>query len=624
MYISEVRNGKVVKTEIGNIVFEKKYDVVVSGLGTAGAFAATMSAENGLTVLGIESFNCVGGTQTIGGIQGHYFGCPGGRYVAMDEKIMSFRESYTRNRIESQKLVQEKMILDSGAEILYESSIIGVYMEGNTVVGVKVITPNGIIHIASEVLMDCTGDAYTAHMAGCKSEYGRKLDGLTQPYSMVSSMRKGAEVQSTNCDFGRVDQKDDKELSKALIFSRAYEMQEERVNNKFMIHMPLLGVREGRRIVAEQTVTVESLFADQKTDEVAFYSYADLDKHGWDIAFDGPALGDWAIGANLGAYNVTVAVPYKIIVPKEIDGIIVPCRALGVDRDIASCVRMVPDMKKVAELGADMAMFAVKQGCKLRDVKYKDIQGRMLASGNLDHSFDRGYRIDGWVDCDGNPLVKEDVNFITEPDKLEERLATIKPGQAIWSAKRMGAEAIETLKKLLASSDENTRKHSAFALAIIGDESGIEILREMVKERDGLMLKDCRKHNQQRGCMAIYHLGRLGDAEITDTLIEIISDKDEVKKPAYNMEFAMGTRYKIENFNNEFFQFVSNVVVALIRIGDAHPELQKKIAEGFKRAYEDDSYYERITTRPKMSAEGGMVLNIKSVAYTAINRWRGN
>ncbi len=621
MYISELRNGEIVKTEVGSVAFDKAYDVIVSGLGTAGAHAAAFAAENGLSVLGVESFNCVGGTQTIGGIQGHYFGCPGGRYVAMDEKIVEFKEARTRNRLESQKIIQEKIIIDSGAEILYESSIIGVYMEDNTVVGAKIITPDGIIHVASKVMMDCTGDAYTAHMAGCKSEYGRKFDGLTQPYSMVSSARMGVGVRTTNCDFGRVDQRDDKGLSEALIFSRAYEMKEERGDSKFMIHMPLIGVREGRRIVSEQTVTVDGLFADEKTTQPAFYSYADLDKHGWDIAFDGPSLGDWSIGANLGAYNVTVPVPYKIIVPAEIDGIIVPCRALGVDRDIASCVRMVPDMKKVAELGADLAMFAVKNNCKLREVEYEPIRDRMLASGNLDYSFDRGYRIDGWRNWDGNPLVKEDVTFMDDPAQLEARLATDTPGQAIWSAKRMGTKANETLKGLLASNDENTRKHAAFALAITGDDSGVEVLRAMAAERDSFMLHDCRKHNQQRGCMAIYHLGRLGDAEITDTLIEIISDPDEVKKPTYNKDFAMGTRYKMEDFNNEFFQFVTNAVVALIRIGDAHPELQTKIAAAFKAALEDDAYYERITTRPKMSSEGGMAIQIKNVAYTAAARW---
>ena len=46
------------------------YDVVVCGLGTSGTIAAITAARHGLSVLGIEAFNCPGGTTTIGGIIG--------------------------------------------------------------------------------------------------------------------------------------------------------------------------------------------------------------------------------------------------------------------------------------------------------------------------------------------------------------------------------------------------------------------------------------------------------------------------------------------------------------------------------------------------------------------------
>jgi len=57
--------------------------------------------------------------------------------------------------------------------------------------------------------------------------------------------------------------------------------------------------------------------------------------------------------------------------------------------------------------------------------------------------------------------------------------------------------------------------------------------------------------------MAIYLLGRLGDVGIADTLIEIISDEEEVLRPVYQQEFIRGTRYRVEGFRNEYFQFVS-------------------------------------------------------------------
>ncbi len=35
----------------------------------------------------------------------------------------------------------------------------------------------------------------------------------------------------------------------------------------------------------------------------------------------------------------------------------------------------------------------------------------------------------------------------------------------------------------------------------------------------------------------------------------------------------------------------------------------------------DDSYYTRVTTRPPMNSEGGMVSNMKAVAFRAADGW---
>jgi len=621
MLIKEIREGKQNSTDVGTLNFDEKYDVVVVGLGSSGGLASLFSAENGLSVLGIESLNCIGGTHTAGGVTGHYFGCPGGRYLKKNEEVAGFSEKYTSTRAEAWKLVIEKQMTDAGVKIMYESSVCGVYMENDTVLGAKVFSQGRFINIGCRVMLDCTGDAVIAHMAGCLTEYGRKWDGQTQLYSMVSMVFDGIRYKFTNIDFGRVDQRNDKELSEAYIFSRAFEMPEERGNLKFVTHMPLIGTREGRRIVAEEMATVEDLFSDKQTTTPAFYSYADLDKHGWDIAFDGEMLGDWAIGANLGAYNVTVAVPFKSIIPKGIDGLLVPCRGLGVDRDISSCVRMMTDMKKVAEVSADMALIAIKNKCKLKDIPYEELKEKLLKSGCLDEGHNLGVCIDGVRDSEGNRKPREIVKFTDDPEGLENVLATDKPGQAIWSAKRMGKRAVPVLLKLLESQDENTRKHAAFALAGIGEEECKPILRQMAQERDGTMLSDCRKHNNQRGCMAVYWLGRLADEEITDTLIKMITDKDEYLNPVYSSG-KLTTRYSVSAFNGVLFQFMSNAVAALVRIGEKHKAQRSKITKAFETEFADNSFFEKITTRPQKSSEGNMVLSIKNIAFSAISRWR--
>lgn len=622
--LSELYEGVQKITPVSQPEFEKEFDVIVCGVGTAGSLAALFCAQNGLSVLGVEAANCPGGTHTIGGIGGHYFGCPGGLYLEMEDKIAAFTQQYAFVNTESRKYLLEQALTEQGVELLYSATVCGVYLDNRTVIGVRVLTEQGMASYKAKIVMDCTAEACVAVIAGCETECGRETDGQMQPYSVVSLVYDNGRYHHTNVDFGRVDQYQDADLSRAVLFSRSNPIAEGMEGCQCVTQMPMLGIREGRRILSEENITLPDIFADRFTDTPMFYSYADLDKHGWDIAFDGETIGDWAIGANLGAYNVTVPVSYKSLLPKDFDGILVPCRALGVDRDISSCVRMNPDMEKAAECAAHWASLAIHQSLSLRDVPYSQLKERLTATGCLKEEDNRGYRIDGKRNWDGGPLTPSDVHWITDPAMLEASLKTEKPGEAIWSAKRMGAKALPTLQKLISSPDENVRKHAAFALAILENRNGIPVLRDMVTSRDSLMLKDCRKHNNLRGCMAIYWLGRLADREITSELIQMICDPEEIQNPIYHQPGLQTTRYPISDFNNLYFQYLSQAVMALIRIGNAHPDLQSTIGDAFTRGFSDDAFYHRTTKRPRQSSEGNMTLALKHITFSTIQRWQNS
>ncbi len=616
MLLAEMIDGKRVMRE-STPQFTEEYDVIVCGMGTAGSLAALYAAENGLCVLGIEQFTCVGGTHTVGGIGKHYFGHPGGRYEETDRQVSEFAARYTYATPESRKLVLEQMLLKNGVTLFYESMVCGVYLEGRTVVGLRVLTGQGIVDYKAKLVMDCTAEATVAVIAGCETECGRASDGQMQPYSVVSMTYDGKQYGYTNIDFGRVDQTDPDALSRAILFARSYPIKEGHTGKERIRQMPLPGFREGRRILAEERVTVEDLFAERQTETPMFYSYADLDKHGWDLAFDGALLGDWAVGANLGAYNVTVAVPYRAILPKGYEGILVPCRALGVDRDISGCVRMILDMKKVAETAAEWATLAIRQNKPLREVSYEELKETLLLSGCLNPDDNRGVVIDYKR---GSGIPPKQVIWCTDLAKLEEGLKSDAPGQAIWSAGRIGDAALPYLRELLKSEDENTVKHAAFALAMLKNNEGIEVLRQMVIERDEVLLQDCRKNNNLRGCMAIYWLGRLADRAITQELIDLICDPNEQQRAVYHGDTLL-TRYKIADFDGVYFQFISHAVMALIRIGEAHPDLREQITKGFCTAFTDGSYYRRITQRPLESCEGNMALTVKNIAFATLEKW---
>ncbi|MFR8974408.1 MAG: FAD-dependent oxidoreductase [Eubacteriales bacterium] len=155
-------------------------------MGTAGSVAAA-AAEQRAFSLGIEQCACPG-TTTIGGIRGYYFGTPGGLYTEFDRRVEEYQNSHTETVLESRKIVTEEILQESGAKLMYETVLCGIYLSGTRVCGARVLTGGIMEDFACSVLIDATGDGTACFMAGCEMEFGRDADGLTQPYSMVSVM----------------------------------------------------------------------------------------------------------------------------------------------------------------------------------------------------------------------------------------------------------------------------------------------------------------------------------------------------------------------------------------------------------------------------------------------------
>ena len=79
MILREMIDG-VAKTSMAEPVFEESYDLVVVGLGTAGAISLIAAGRESLRVLGVEQLYGMGGTGTSGAICFYFFGADGGLY----------------------------------------------------------------------------------------------------------------------------------------------------------------------------------------------------------------------------------------------------------------------------------------------------------------------------------------------------------------------------------------------------------------------------------------------------------------------------------------------------------------------------------------------------------------
>ena len=180
------------------------WNVIVCGGGLTGVCAAAAAARNGAKTLLIERDGSLGGTMTnqlVGPMM--TFHSPhkqviGGLAQEVVDRLMEMGASpghivdtsdycatITPFDTEALKLVAMRMVTHSGATILYHTSIIGVVKEGDTLTGLEIFNKGGRSTLLADVVIDCTGDADVAYMAGAPVEVGRAADGLVQPVSLM-------------------------------------------------------------------------------------------------------------------------------------------------------------------------------------------------------------------------------------------------------------------------------------------------------------------------------------------------------------------------------------------------------------------------------------------------------
>ncbi|MFD0716047.1 FAD-dependent oxidoreductase [Paenibacillus sp. GCM10027626] len=619
MIISERVGGQLVQHNAELHSIEADYDVIVAGLGTAGAIAAIAAAEQGLKVLGIERMSAMGGTGTIGAVIGYYFGNKGGLFEEIDEEVQRLAKlaDYTKAAgvsADLKKIALEQRMEAAGVTIHYNATVIGVYMQDRTVKGVRWIGEDGISSAKSRIVIDCTGEAELSMMAGADYRKGRESDGKMQPFSNAIVWIENDAVKTFYTDSGYVDCEDGDSLSKEVIQSACCWTHQPDIFTeapKFAKLAPLLGVREGRFIVGEQNVSFRDFINGTFTEEPLFYAYSNLDNHGKDVAFESELQQDWIVGASLWGLNFSVPIPLGALIPKGLDGLLVAGRSLAIDHDLAACVRMKRDMQKCGEAAAIVALLAIRHEVPLHKVPYDELKGLLMATGCLQEANHVGMRY-GVPTKDDHEAVR---GWLTDEQNIRSGLASDKPGIAIWSARNKGEQIRPLLQKWITLGEEpNLQRHSAFALALLGDRSAIPILRMIVQERDSFFPKTSRKYNQARGYAAIYLLGKLQDEGIVLELLNILHSREQFANVSTDAEF-------INHDDEYFFQYFTFSIAALFRIADRHSIHRALVEREIRKIVDDPDFSLYITFKPSKDVLYNMAETIRNMAREQFKRW---
>lgn len=409
----------------------KEYDVIVIGGGPAGCAAAIAAARNGVSVLVIEASTALGGMATIGMVSkwAPFTDKQKVIYKSIPLEIMKKYKAAANipedkwdwvNIIpEKLKIVYDDMLIESGAEVLFESRVCQTVVKDGNIDLVIVANKSGLTPYRAHTYIDCTGDADVAFMSGVPCEKGDEL-GNIQPSSLCFAIcnvdmekvpftlssgpvdgfwgkLKAAGKFNLTCkhfipaiigntilaNAGHlfdVDSTNPQEVTKALIKGRKIaeeylELLKEGIPEAFkdafiVCTSNVLGVRESRRIEGEYRLTMED-YALRRSfpDEIARNCYW-LDCHagpGKKMAVQiPPEKRHYLPGESHG-------IPFRCLIPKKLDNLFVAGRSISMERMVLSSVRVMPNCLAMGEAAGIGAAISVKESCGVHAVDVKKV-----------------------------------------------------------------------------------------------------------------------------------------------------------------------------------------------------------------------------------------------------------
>jgi hypothetical protein len=171
--------------------FLGEFDVVVAGGGTAGSAAAITAGRLGLSCLVVEPLTYLGGSSTGGLVTpmmgNHVDGEPLNpgftAELLKDAGACDQARGYAINP-EFLKGLLERKALEAGVSLAYESRVSGAQVLSPQGMTLTIATRSGHCQAAAATVIDATGDARVAQLAGAPVLQGREADGQHQPMSL--------------------------------------------------------------------------------------------------------------------------------------------------------------------------------------------------------------------------------------------------------------------------------------------------------------------------------------------------------------------------------------------------------------------------------------------------------
>lgn len=411
----------------------KKYDLVVVGGGLSGVAAAVSAARHGLSVMILEKGNCFGGAASNSLVQpfmlfrtreknNEKLLCRGifeeiGKELTKKNKFVT-KGNDTFFHDEYLKIVLNRIVINSGVEILFHALVTDVITENSKITHVVVATGGDKLFIEANYFIDATGNADIAYKSGCDFTLGRE-DGLCQPMTLcfrlvnvdtdkinrheinslykekqskeeITNPREDVLMFETLMDgvmhfnttrIVKLNPTDIFDVTRAEIEAReqVYEIFEflkgnfeAFENSELIVTASEIGIRESRMIKGEYILMGEDLKDLTKFDDSIALGNYELDIHNPE-------------GTGTSHYffkdNEYYSVPYRSLLPKEIKNLIVVGRCISCNHEAQAAIRIMPIICCIGQAGGTAVAVAKESNMYLNEIDVNKLQKYLREDG---------------------------------------------------------------------------------------------------------------------------------------------------------------------------------------------------------------------------------------------------
>ena len=414
-----------------------KTQVLVVGSGSAGATAAITAAKLGREVTLVERYGFMGGisTQVLDTFYGFFIPGEKPRKVVggvpdlvVDQLFQAKAAIYRPNTYgagqgitydpEYLKVIWEQLALNFGVHILYHSLVIDAVIEKDTLRGVILANKSGLYRLLADVVIDASGDADVAALCGVpyESAQDQPVQSLTTTFKMINvDVERARKVKknelhqlmanATGYDLPRkegsvhitplpgvmvtnmtrvtnIDPLDVEQLSTAESAGRAQALE----YSRFLIdNVPgyeksalgglstQIGVRESRRIFGKHRLTRQDVISAQKFEDAIAVCGAPIEEHhaGKDTRWEYLPEGE------------TYQIPFRCLLPKTMDNLIIAGRCLSADHDAHASVRSMGQCMAMGQAAGAAASISVENKQTPHTIVINDLQTQLKKLGAI-------------------------------------------------------------------------------------------------------------------------------------------------------------------------------------------------------------------------------------------------